>query len=75
MSFQSTGLSDDETRNGLTPLSVSVKDACRLLGIGPTLMGELIASQRVKTIKINRRRLVVYASLKSLLAAEPRVAS
>jgi excisionase family DNA binding protein len=49
------------------PLAVSVKAACKLVGVGNTTMWALIKAGRVKTISIGRRRLVIYASLESLM--------
>jgi excisionase family DNA binding protein len=57
-------------REGVKPLAVPVKIACKLLGVGNTTMWALIKAGRVKTISIGRRRLVVYASLESLLTTE-----
>jgi excisionase family DNA binding protein len=53
-----------------TPLSVTIKVACKLVGIGNTTMWNLIKTRRVKTVKIGRRRLIIFSSLESLLAAE-----
>ena len=53
-----------------TPLSVTIKVACKLVGIGNTTMWNLIKTGRVKTVKIGRRRLIIFSSLESLLAAE-----
>jgi hypothetical protein len=52
----------------LKPLAVPVKRARSLLGIGNTKMWELIKTNRVATISIGRRRLVVFASLEALIA-------
>ena len=54
--------------NQTRPLSVTVKTACQLVGVGNTTMWALIKAGRVKTVSIGRRRLVIYASLESLLA-------
>lgn len=51
------------------PLTVPVKTACGLLGVGNTRMWELIRDRHVRTIKLGRRRLVVYASLEKLVEA------
>ena len=58
-----TGLAD-------RPLMVSVKVACRLIGVGNTTLWSMIKDGRLKTIKIGRRRLVVYASIEALLPAD-----
>jgi hypothetical protein len=57
------------------PLAVSVKLACKLIGVGNTKMWELIKAGRVNTVSIGRRRLVLYASLESLLALTDEAAS
>jgi predicted DNA-binding transcriptional regulator AlpA len=67
MSVSSTGLSDHEKQIA-KPLGVSIEAACKLTGIGRTLMFELIKCGRVKTVKIGRRRVVIYASLETLCA-------
>jgi excisionase family DNA binding protein len=50
------------------PLAVSVKTACKLVGVGRTTMFALIKTGRVKTISIGRRRLVVYSSMEALVS-------
>jgi excisionase family DNA binding protein len=60
---------------GARPLAVSVKMACKLVGVGNTTMWALIKAGRVKTVSIGRRRLVIYSSLESLLADDVGVAS
>lgn len=59
-----------EGPQGARPLAVSVKMACKLVGVGNTTMWALIKAGRVKTVSIGRRRLVIYSSLESLLAAD-----
>jgi hypothetical protein len=61
-------LSTDESGKGIKPLAVPVKTACQLVGLGNTSMWALIKAGRVKTVSIGRRRLVIYASLESLLS-------
>jgi hypothetical protein len=53
----------------LPPLSVSVKTARRLLGIGNNQMWRLIMEGRVQTVTFgsNRKRFVIYTSLECLL--------
>jgi|RhiMetdeSRZDD1v2_1073273.scaffolds.fasta_scaffold1928594_2 hypothetical protein len=58
----------NETRDA-KPLAVSVKLACKLIGVGNTKMWGLIKDGRVNTVSIGRRRLVLYASLESLLGS------
>jgi hypothetical protein len=67
MSIPSTGLADHE-KCVANPLGVSVEVACKLTGIGRTLMFELIRSRQVQTIKVGRRRIVIYSSLEALFS-------
>jgi excisionase family DNA binding protein len=67
MQTNTTGISR-EVPQGAKPLAVSVKTACKLVGVGNTTMWALIKLGRVQTISIGRRRLVIYASLESLLS-------
>ncbi len=53
----------------MEPLTVSVKDACRILSIGRTSPYDLMRSGEIKTIKIGRRTLIPTASLKHLVAS------
>lgn len=56
----------------MEPLSLTVPDACRAIGLGRTKLYELIESGQVETIKIGARTLVKYDSLKRLIAgSEP----
>ncbi len=60
----------------LEPIFVSVKTACRLIGLGPTKLYELLNVGAIDSIKVGGKRLVVYRSLKRLLgnieAAAPK---
>jgi excisionase family DNA binding protein len=49
------------------PLSVTVRDACKIVGIGPTKLYELIGSGEVDTIRIGRRTLCKMSSLRRLV--------
>ena len=55
-----------------TPLAVSVQVACKLVGVGKTTMWALIKCGRVRTVRIGRRRLVIYASLETLISEAGR---
>lgn len=50
------------------PLTVTVRDALDLVGIGRTHLYALIAAGRVTTVKVGRRRLIHVASLKILVS-------
>ena len=69
MSVDSAGISRDAP-DSAKPLAVTVKSACKLVGVGNTTMWALIKTGRVKTVSIGRRRLVIYSSLESLLTPE-----
>jgi excisionase family DNA binding protein len=51
------------------PITVTVKQACRLLGLGNTSVWKLISTGRLRTIRIGKRRLVVFQSIEELVAA------
>jgi excisionase family DNA binding protein len=67
-----TRVTDDsrEPARSASPLAVSVKTACELVGVGNTTMWGLIKAGRVKTVSIGRRRLVIFATLESLLTPD-----
>jgi excisionase family DNA binding protein len=44
-------------------LLITVEEAARLLGIGRTTMFDLIGSEKVKSVRLGRRRLVARKSL------------
>jgi excisionase family DNA binding protein len=48
-------------------LSVTVKTARELTGLGNTTIYELIKQQKLETLTIGRRRLIVFASLEALI--------
>jgi excisionase family DNA binding protein len=53
------------------PLTVTIPDACRMLGIGRTKIYELIGAGDVRAIRVAGRTLVDVASLRALIAAAP----
>jgi hypothetical protein len=69
MSIPSTAVS----RDSLKPITVTVADAKRLSGLGHTKLWELIGSGVLETVRVGRRRLVIYASLCRLLAPDGQV--
>jgi phage antirepressor YoqD-like protein len=54
------------------PLTISVAQFCQMLGIGRTLAFRYLAEQRVQSVLVGRRRLVVLASVESLLEGGER---
>lgn len=49
------------------PLAYTVKDACRLTGLGATMVYLLISQGRLRAVTIGRRRLVLAKSIEELL--------
>jgi len=66
MSIPSTALS----RDSLKPITVTVAEAKRLSGLGHTKLWELIGNGVLDSVRVGRRRLVIYASLCRLLAPD-----
>jgi excisionase family DNA binding protein len=52
------------------PISVTVQTARKLTGLGNTTIYELIKQQRLKTVAVGRRRLILYRSLEELIGSE-----
>jgi excisionase family DNA binding protein len=73
MTIETTHICD--APEGARRLAVSVKTACELIGVGNTTMWALIKEGRVQTVRIGRRRLIIYASLERLLSLEHGAAS
>jgi excisionase family DNA binding protein len=57
-------------RTETRPISVTVKTARKITGLGNTKIYELIKQGKLKTVAIGRRRLIIYTSLESLINAE-----
>jgi excisionase family DNA binding protein len=51
----------------ISPLSVRVKQACQLIGIGRSKLYELIAAGEIETIKVGAATLIPMSSLVRLL--------
>jgi excisionase family DNA binding protein len=49
------------------PLTVTVAEARRLTGLGLTSLWELIAKKKLESVRVGRRRLIVFESLRRLL--------
>jgi len=52
------------------PLVVSVDDAIKVSNLGRTFIYQLINDEKIASIKRGKRRLIVYASLKSFLTSQ-----
>lgn len=53
----------------VTPLSVRIKEACRMTGIGRSKLYELIAAGDIEVIKVGSMTLVPVEGLRSFLEA------
>jgi hypothetical protein len=72
MSIRSTGISREERNLGhgsspIKPLTVTVRVARQISGLGNTKIYELINNGAIESVKVDNRRLVVLASLERLL--------
>lgn len=56
------------------PLTISIKRAIELSGLGLTTIYKLIKDGTLETVSVTSRRLILYASLKVLLQPEPKTA-
>lgn len=54
------------------PVTVTVDEAKRLSGLGTTTIYALLGEGRLQSTTIGRRRLISYASLKTLLTGSTR---
>ena len=52
----------------VTPITVRIPDACRMIGIGRSKMYELIQEGRIEIVKLGTSTLVVVESLYTLIA-------
>lgn len=55
----------DTTSN--EPLTMTIADALHKSGLGRTKLYEIIKHREIKAIRVGRRRLIDYASLKAFL--------
>jgi hypothetical protein len=52
---------------GLRPLTVTLLDARRISGLGPTTLWKLVKEKRLEAVHIGRRTLITVRSLERLL--------
>lgn len=55
----------------MEPLTITVNDACKALGLGRTKIYELIAKGVLDTLKIDKRTLIKTASIRALVDGDP----
>jgi len=72
MSISCSGITRAELHN-VKPLTVTVAMAREISGLGATTIWALIKSGKLESVRVCRRRLIVYQSLERLLspAKEP----
>jgi len=51
------------------PITVTVQATRGLLGLGNTSIWKLIAEGRLRTVRIGKRRLILYESIEELIAS------
>lgn len=49
------------------PLAISITEALDLSGLGKTTIYSLLKHNLIESIRVGRRRLIIYASLKAFL--------
>ena len=54
----------------MQPVAVSVQDAANVLGLGLTKMKQLIAAEKIASIRVGRRVLVSLKALEAFAEAE-----
>ena len=60
------------TEPQMEPISVRIREACRLTGVGRSKLYELIAAGEVERVKIGRITLVPMSSLRALISLPGR---
>ncbi len=50
-------------------VTVTINDACRISGLGRSFIYELMADDKLKSVKVGNRRLIHVDSLRALLNA------
>jgi excisionase family DNA binding protein len=63
-----TSFAPDGAAGFVPPLTITIATARQITGLGNTTLWKLIAEKKLQTVRIGRRRLVVYDSLRALLA-------
>jgi hypothetical protein len=60
----------DKAENSRDPITVTIREACKISGLGPTTLWKLRKAGRLKTAQIPGvdRALILYSSLQELLS-------
>lgn len=54
----------------MEPVTVTVADACKAIGVGRTVLYELLSERKLDSITIGRRRLITTESIRRLVKTE-----
>ena len=67
--------SDDTNKTGHDPITVTIREACRITGLGPTTLWKLRKAGRLKEAKVAGldRTLILFSSLRELLSPDAQV--
>jgi excisionase family DNA binding protein len=57
--------------SGVPKLALSVEQACQACDLGKTTLYQLLASGKLKSKKIGRRRLILFTDLRECLQSSP----
>jgi excisionase family DNA binding protein len=59
-----------KNKTALTPLAHQIPEACARVGIGRTMMYQLINEGKIKPVKVGRRTLIPETELKKLISGQ-----
>ena len=63
-----TAFGTDSAIRFVSQLTITIATARQITGLGNTTIWKLIGEKKIQTVRVGRRRLVVYDSLRALLA-------
>jgi len=63
-----TIIAHDSASGFVRPITVTIAHAREITGLGNTTLWKLIGEKKLQTVRVGRRRLVLYDSLRALLA-------
>ena len=63
-----TIIAHENASDFVPPLTITIATARQITGLGNTTLWKLIGEKKLQTVRVGRRRLVVYDSLRALLA-------
>jgi len=63
-----TFIAYDSASGFVPPLTVTIATARQITGLGNTTIWKLIGEKKLQTVRVGRRRLVLYESLRALIA-------